>query len=92
MPGLLIDAGGRNPFEGVPENLGLPRSAEGLSRPVPPLPSAGTSDSIHCEEQRFPKGRKMNGNAKGGRQWETKAAKRTKRRTGNKRKSNTQKI
>jgi hypothetical protein len=59
---------------------------------TPRLPSAHTSDSIHREEHRFPKGKNMTGNTKGGAQWETRAAKRTKTRTGNRRRANTQKI
>jgi hypothetical protein len=59
---------------------------------LPPLPSAHTSGSIHREEHRFPKGKNMTGNTKGGTQWETRAAKRTKTRTGNRRRSNMQKI
>jgi len=56
--------------------------------PLLPLPSADSSDSIHHKGHMYPK----TGSTKGGTQWETKAAKRTKTRTGNRRRSNRQKM
>jgi hypothetical protein len=49
---------------------------------APSLPSAQTSDSIH-HKGHISRGKNLTGYTKGGAQWETKAAKRTKRKARN---------
>jgi hypothetical protein len=56
------------------------------------LLSDHASGSIQLKAQRYSKDRNLTDNTKGGSQWETKAAKKTKRRARNKKPANRQKI